>query len=52
MTPDELIDVLERAAHEGVHPRRVLLALGFRPAGSVDPTAEPRTSSAAVSADG
>lgn len=32
LTPDELIGLLERGAARGVHPRRILLALGFRPA--------------------
>ena len=33
ITPDELIKVLERGAAQGIDPRRILLALGFRPAG-------------------
>ena len=30
MTPDELIALLERGAKQGIDPRRVLRALGFR----------------------
>jgi hypothetical protein len=33
MTPDELIDVLQGGAAQGIDPRHMLLALGFRPAG-------------------
>jgi len=34
MTPDDLINVLERGAAQGIDPRHILLAPGFRPAGN------------------
>ena len=33
-TPDELIVLLERGAARGIHPCRILIALGFRMAES------------------
>jgi|KBSSwiStaDraftv2_1062776.scaffolds.fasta_scaffold4053625_1 hypothetical protein len=30
--PDELVHLLRRGAQLGIDPRRILLALGFRPA--------------------
>jgi len=32
VTPDQLIRMLQRGAAQGIDPRHILLALGFRPA--------------------